>query len=134
MNMAKLTHLQRLEAESIHIFREVVAECEKPVILSSSAKGSAVMRHLAKKAFYPASPPFPLMHVDTTWKFRAMYEMRERMSREMQGELIAYKNPEALAMEINPFTHGSAMHTDIWKTQGLKQALDKYGFDAALGG
>ncbi|MGH8718182.1 MAG: sulfate adenylyltransferase subunit CysD [Burkholderiales bacterium] len=130
----KLTHLQRLESESIHIMREVVAEAAKPVMLYSIGKDSSVMLQLAKKAFYPTPPPFPLMHVDTTWKFRDMYAMRERMAQEMRMELIVYKNPEAVEMNINPFTHGSAVHTDIWKTQGLKQALDKYGFDAAFGG
>ncbi|MGA0605014.1 sulfate adenylyltransferase subunit CysD [Phenylobacterium sp. VNQ135] len=129
-----LTHLQRLEAESIHIMREVVAECERPVMLYSIGKDSAVMLHLAAKAFYPSKPPFPLLHVDTTWKFRAMYEMRERMARELGFELLVHKNPDALAQNINPFTHGSAVHTDVWKTEGLKQALDKYGFDAAFGG
>ena len=128
-----LTHLQRLEAESIHIFREVVAECERPVMLYSIGKDSAVMLRLAMKAFYPAKPPFPLLHVDTTWKFRAMYEMRERMARETGMELIVHKNPEAEARGINPFDHGS-LHTDMWKTEGLKQAIDKYGFDAAFGG
>ena len=131
---ATLTHLQRLEAESIHIMREVAAECEKPVMLYSIGKDSAVMLHLAAKAFYPAKPPFPLLHVDTTWKFKAMYEMRERMARELGFDLIVYKNPEAQAKGINPFDHGSALHTDMWKTEGLKQALDKYGFDAAFGG
>jgi sulfate adenylyltransferase subunit 2 len=126
--------LQRLEAESIHIMREVVAEAAKPVMLYSIGKDSSCMLHLAKKAFFPAPPPFPLLHVDTTWKFRDMYAMRERMAKEMQMELIVYKNPEAIEMNINPFTHGSSVHTDIWKTQGLKQALDKYGFDAAFGG
>jgi len=129
-----LTHLQRLEAESIHILREVVAECERPVMLYSIGKDSAVMLHLAAKAFYPSKPPFPLLHVDTTWKFRAMYEMRERMARELGFELLVHKNPDAVAQDINPFTHGSATHTDVWKTEGLKQALDKYGFDAAFGG
>ena len=129
-----LSHLQRLEAESIHIIREVVAEAEKPVMLYSIGKDSSVMLHLARKAFFPAVPPFPLMHVDTTWKFREMYAMRERMAAESGMELIVYKNPEAIAKGINPFTHGSAVHTDMWKTQGLKQALDKYGFDAAFGG
>jgi sulfate adenylyltransferase subunit 2 len=129
-----LSHLQRLEAESIHIIREVVAEAEKPVMLYSIGKDSSVMLHLARKAFFPAVPPFPLMHVDTTWKFREMYAMRERMATESGMELIVYKNPEAVAKGINPFTHGSAVHTDLWKTQGLKQALDKYGFDAAFGG
>ena len=128
-----LTHLQRLEAESIHIFREVVAECENPVMLYSIGKDSAVMLRLAMKAFYPAKPPFPLLHVDTTWKFRAMYEMRERMARESGMELIVHQNPEAIARGINPFDHGS-LHTDLWKTEGLKQAIDKYGFDAAFGG
>ena len=128
-----LTHLQRLEAESIQIFREVVAECERPVMLYSIGKDSAVMLHLAAKAFYPSKPPFPLLHVDTTWKFRAMYEMRERMARETGMELLVHRNPEAEARGINPFDHGS-LHTDMWKTEGLKQALDKYGFDAAFGG
>ena len=129
-----LTHLQRLEAESIHIMREVAAEAERPVMLYSIGKDSAVMLHLAAKAFYPSKPPFPLLHVDTTWKFRAMYEMRERMAKELGFELLVHKNPEAVARNINPFDHGSALHTDIWKTEGLKQALDKYGFDAAFGG
>jgi len=129
-----LSHLQRLEAESIHILREVVAEAEKPVMLYSIGKDSSVMLHLARKAFYPAVPPFPLLHVDTTWKFRDMYLMRERMAKESGMELIVYKNPEAIEKGINPFTHGSAVHTDVWKTQGLRQALDKYGFDAAFGG
>jgi len=129
-----LSHLQRLEAESIHIIREVVAEAEKPVMLYSIGKDSSVMLHLARKAFFPAVPPFPLMHIDTTWKFREMYAMRERMAAESGMELIVYKNPEAIEKGINPFTHGSAVHTDMWKTQGLKQALDKYGFDAAFGG
>ena len=128
-----LTHLQRLEAESIHIMREVVAECERPVMLYSIGKDSSVRLHLAAKAFYPAKPPFPLLHVDTTWKFKAMYEMRERMAKELGFELIVHQNPEALAQGINPFDHGP-LHTDMWKTQGLKQALDKYGFDAAFGG
>ena len=129
----QLTHLQRLEAESIHIMREVVAESEKPVMLYSVGKDSAVMLHLARKAFYPAPPPFPLLHVDTTWKFKAMYEMRERMARESGMELIVYRNPDALARGINPFDHGP-LHTDMWKTEGLKQALDQHGFDAAFGG
>jgi sulfate adenylyltransferase subunit 2 len=130
---ARLTHLQRLEAESIHIMREVVAECAKPVMLYSIGKDSAVMLHLAAKAFYPSPPPFPLLHVDTTWKFRAMYEMRERMAAELGFELLVHKNPDALARGINPFDHGS-LHTDLWKTEGLKQALDRFGFDAAFGG
>jgi len=118
-----LTHLQRLEAEAIHILREVVAEAARPVMLYSVGKDSAVMLHLAAKAFWPSRPPFPLLHVDTTWKFRAMYEMRERMARELGFELIVHRNPEALEKGINPFDHGSAVHTDIWKTEGLKQAL-----------
>jgi len=132
--MPALNNLQRLEAESIHIMREVVAECDNPVMLYSIGKDSAVMLHLAAKAFYPSKPPFPLLHVDTTWKFRAMYEMRERMAKELGFELLVYKNPEALARNINPFEHGSTLHTDMWKTEGLKQALDKYKFDAAFGG
>ena len=128
-----LTHLQRLEAESLHILREVVAEREKPVMLYSVGKDSAVMLHLAAKAFFPSRPPFPLLHVDTTWKFKAMYAMRERMARELGFNLIVHKNPDAEARGINPFDHGS-MHTDLWKTEGLKQALDKHGFDAAFGG
>ncbi|WP_459251225.1 sulfate adenylyltransferase subunit CysD [Phenylobacterium sp.] len=131
---AILTHLQRLEAEAIHILREVVAEAERPVMLYSVGKDSAVMLHLAAKAFWPGKPPFPLLHVDTTWKFRAMYEMRERMARELGFDLIVHRNPEALEKGINPFDHGSAVHTDIWKTEGLKQALDLHGFDAAFGG
>ena len=129
-----LTHLQRLEAESIHIMREVVAEADNPVMLYSIGKDSAVMLHLARKAFYPSPPPFPLLHVDTTWKFRAMYEMRERMAKESGMELLVHQNPEAAELGINPFTHGSQIHTDMWKTQGLKQALDKWNFDAAFGG
>ena len=129
-----LTHLQRLEAESIHIMREVVAETDNPVMLYSIGKDSAVMLHLARKAFFPSPPPFPLLHVDTTWKFRAMYELRERMARESGMELLVHQNPEAAEQGINPFTHGSSIHTDMWKTQGLKQALDKYNFDAAFGG
>ena len=130
----KLTHLQRLEAESIHILREVVAECEHPVMLYSVGKDSATMLHLARKAFYPTPPPFPLLHVDTTWKFRDMYALRDRVAREIGMDLLVYQNPEAAALGINPFEHGSQIHTDMWKTQGLKQALDKYGFDAAFGG
>ena len=130
----KLTHLQRLESESIHIMREVIAQCENPVMLYSVGKDSATMLHLAKKAFYPAPPPFPLLHVDTTWKFRDMYSLRDRMVKEVGMELLVYQNPEAAALGINPFVHGSQVHTDMWKTQGLKQALDKYGFDAAFGG
>jgi sulfate adenylyltransferase subunit 2 len=129
----RLTHLQRLEAESIHIMREVVAETEKPVMLYSMGKDSAVMLHLARKAFYPSPPPFPLLHVDTTWKFRAMYALRDKAAQEAGMDLLIHQNPEALAQGINPFDHGS-LHTDLWKTEGLKQALDKYGFDAAFGG
>ena len=129
-----LTHLERLEAESIHILREVVAETQKPVMLYSVGKDSAVMLHLARKAFYPAPPPFPLLHVDTTWKFKAMYEFRDRMARESAMPLLVYQNPDAKARGINPFDHGASVHTDLWKTEGLKQALDLYGFDAAFGG
>ena len=129
----QLTHLQRLEAESIHIFREVVAEAEKPVMLYSVGKDSAVMLHLARKAFFPAPPPFPMLHVDTTWKFRDMYAMRDRMATESGMQLLVYQNPEAKERGINPFDHGP-LHTDMWKTEGLKQALDKYGFDVAFGG
>ncbi len=128
-----LTHLRRLEAESIHIMREVVAEAEKPVMLYSVGKDSAVMLHLAKKAFFPAPPPFPLLHVDTTWKFRDMYALRDRAARAAGMELLVYQNPEALEKGINPFDHGP-LHTDMWKTEGLKQALDLHGFDAAFGG
>jgi sulfate adenylyltransferase subunit 2 len=129
-----LTHLQRLEAESIHIMREVLAECERPVMLYSIGKDSAVMLHLAVKAFYPAVPPFPLLHVDTTWKFRAMYEFRDAMAQKLGMQLLVHVNQEGLAQGIGPFTHGSQVHTDVMKTQALKQALDKYGFDAAFGG
>ena len=130
----RLTHLQRLEAESIHILREVVAEADKPVMMYSIGKDSAVMLHLARKAFFPAPPPFPLLHVDTTWKFRDMYAMRERVPREIGMQLLVHQNPEAKALGINPFDHGSQIHTDMWKTQGLKQALDLHGFDVAFGG
>jgi len=128
-----LTHLDRLEAESIHIMREVMADAAKPVMLYSVGKDSAVMLHLARKAFYPSPPPFPLLHVDTTWKFRAMYELRDRMAAESGMELIVYQNPEAKERGINPFDHGP-LHTDMWKTEGLKQALDLHGFDVAFGG
>ncbi|MBB3878557.1 sulfate adenylyltransferase subunit CysD [Sphingomonas pseudosanguinis] len=131
--MTGLTHLQRLEAESIHILREVVAETERPVMLYSVGKDSAVMLHLAKKAFFPARPPFPLLHVDTTWKFQAMYELRDRAAEAAGMELIVHRNPEAEALGINPFDHGSR-HTDMWKTEGLKQALTAGGYDAAFGG
>ncbi len=129
-----LTHLQRLEAESIHIMREVVAEADNPVMLYSIGKDSAVMLHLARKAFFPAVPPFPLLHVDTGWKFRAMYEFRDNIVKEYGMELLTHINPEGLAQKVNPFTHGSALHTDIMKTQGLKQALDEHRFDIAFGG
>ncbi|MBQ0920587.1 sulfate adenylyltransferase subunit CysD [Hydrogenophaga aromaticivorans] len=129
-----LTHLQRLEAESIHIMREVVAETDNPVMLYSIGKDSAVMLHLAMKAFYPSKPPFKLLHVDTRWKFREMYAFRDRMARELGLELLVHINPDGIEKDINPFTHGSAIHTDIMKTEGLKQALDLYGFDAAFGG
>jgi sulfate adenylyltransferase subunit 2 len=128
-----LTHLDRLEAESIHIMREVMADAAKPVMLYSVGKDSAVMLHLARKAFYPSPPPFPLLHVDTTWKFQAMYELRDRMASESGMDLIVYQNPEAKARGINPFDHGP-LHTDMWKTEGLKQALDLHGFDVAFGG
>ena len=129
-----LTHLQRLEAEAMHILREVVAQTGKPVMLFSIGKDSAVMLHVARKAFHPARPPFPLLHVDTTWKFRAMYALRETMAQQAGMPLLVHRNPEALARGINPFEHGSQVHTDIWKTQGLMQALDLHRFDAAIGG
>ena len=132
--MPHLTHLQRLEAESIQIFREAVSESERPVMLYSVGKDSSVMLHLAAKAFYPSKPPFPLLHVDTTWKFQAMYEMRDRMAAEVGMDLLVHQNPDCIAQGINPFDHGSAVHTDMWKTEGLKQALDQYGFDTAFGG
>ncbi|WAG80242.1 sulfate adenylyltransferase subunit CysD [Metapseudomonas furukawaii] len=131
---AMLTHLERLEAESVQIIREVVAECENPVMLYSIGKDSAVMLHLAMKAFAPGKPPFPLLHVDTTWKFREMIAFRDQTARRLGLELLVHINPEGIERGINPFTHGSALHTDIWKTQGLKQALDLHGFDAAFGG
>jgi sulfate adenylyltransferase subunit 2 len=130
---AERDHLDRLEAESIHILREAVAGAERPVMLYSIGKDSAAMLHLARKAFYPSPPPFPLLHVDTTWKFRAMYELRERAAAQAGMELIVHRNPEAEAKGINPFDHG-ALHTDMWKTQGLRQALDQHGFDIAFGG
>ncbi|MBS1200853.1 MAG: 3-phosphoadenosine 5-phosphosulfate sulfotransferase reductase/FAD synthetase-related [Proteobacteria bacterium] len=132
--MSTLTHLQRLEAESIQIMREVVAECDNPVMLYSIGKDSAAMLHVAMKAFYPAKPPFPLMHVDTTWKFREMIAFRDKLVQTLGLKLIVYTNPEGLRQGINPFTHGSAVHTDVMKTQALKQALDHYRFDAAFGG
>jgi sulfate adenylyltransferase subunit 2 len=132
--MIRLTHLQRLEAESIHILREVVAECERPVMLYSIGKDSSVLLHLAMKAFYPAKPPFPLLHVDTTWKFREMIAFRDATAARLGVQLLVHINKEGLARGIGPFTHGSAVHTDVMKTQSLKQALDQYGFDAAFGG
>ena len=128
-----LTHLSILESEAIEIMREVVSEAENPVMLYSVGKDSAVMLHLAKKAFYPSPPPFPLMHVDTTWKFQDMYKLRDKAAKDAGMELIVHQNPEAKEQGINPFDHG-ALHTDMWKTEGLIQALDKYGFDAAFGG
>ncbi|MGF6222463.1 sulfate adenylyltransferase subunit CysD [Pseudomonas sp. YL-218 TE3947] len=132
--MPDLTHLQRLEAESIDIFREAVSESQNPVMLYSIGKDSAVMLHLARKAFFPSRPPFPLLHVDTTWKFQDMYRMREQMAKESGMELLVHRNPEAEARNINPFTHGSSLHTDMWKTEGLKQALALHKFDLAFGG
>ncbi|CAM3001463.1 MULTISPECIES: sulfate adenylyltransferase subunit CysD [Pseudoalteromonas] len=129
-----LTHLQQLEAESIKIMREVAAEFENPVMLYSIGKDSSVLLHLARKAFYPAKIPFPLLHVDTNWKFREMIEFRDRIAKEYGFDLLVHKNPEGIEMGVGPFTHGSGKHTDIMKTQGLKQALNKYGFDAAFGG
>ncbi|MGJ0483886.1 MAG: sulfate adenylyltransferase subunit CysD [Methylomicrobium sp.] len=130
----KLTHLKQLEAESIHIIREVAAEFERPVMLYSIGKDSAVMLHLAMKAFYPGKPPFPLMHVDTTWKFREMIEFRDKITKELGLELLVYINQDGVEQGIGPFTHGSKKHTDVMKTDALKQALDKYKFDAAFGG
>ena len=127
-----ISHLQRLEAEAIHIIRETVAECARPVMLYSMGKDSAVMLRLAEKAFFPGRLPFPLLHVDTTWKFRDMYAMRDQVA--ARHELIVHRNPEAAARKVNPFDHGSALHTELWKTEGLKQALDRHGFDAAFGG
>jgi len=132
--MSQLSHLARLEAESIHILREVVAECERPVLLYSIGKDSSVLLHVALKAFYPGRPPFPLLHVDTTWKFRDMIAFRDHTARRLGLELIVHVNPDGIAMGINPFVHGAAMHTDIMKTQALRQALDRHGFDAAFGG
>jgi len=132
--MNQLTHLDRLEAESIHIMREVVSECENPVMLYSVGKDSSVMLHLALSAFYPSKPPFALLHVDTTWKFREMIEFRDATARKHGLDLLVHINPDGVADNVGPFSHGSAVHTDIMKTQGLKQALEKYGFDAAFGG
>jgi sulfate adenylyltransferase subunit 2 len=131
--MSALTHLDRLESESIFIMRETVAEAARPVMLYSMGKDSAVMLHLAKKAFFPAPLPFPLLHVDTTWKFRDMYAMRDKVAADPAIELIVHQNPEALGKGVNPFDHGP-LHTDMWKTEGLKQALGAHGFDAAFGG
>ena len=130
----KLTHLQRLEAESMHIMREAAAESENPVMLYSIGKDSSVMLHLALKAFYPSPPPFPFLHIDTTWKFREMITFRDARMTELGLKLLVHSNPECIEKGINPFTHGSSLHTDMWKTQGLKQALDQYGFDTAFGG
>lgn len=132
--MTRDVHLQQLEDESIDILREAVAEVERPVMLYSIGKDSSVMLHLAIKAFYPSKPPFPLLHVDTTWKFREMIEFRDDVARRAGLELLVHVNPEGIARKIDPFTHGSAVHTDVWKTQGLRQALEKHGFDAAFGG
>ncbi|HVX22491.1 MAG TPA: sulfate adenylyltransferase subunit CysD [Acidimicrobiales bacterium] len=132
--MRTLTHLERLEAESIHIFREAVAESERPVMLYSIGKDSSVMLHLARKAFFPSPPPFPLLHVDTTWKFQEMYRFRDQVAARHDVELLVHQNPECVALGINPFTHGSAAHTNLWKTEGLKQALDEHRFDVAFGG
>lgn len=134
MNEKRLTHLQQLEAESIHIIREVAAEFSNPVMLYSIGKDSSVMLHLARKAFYPGKLPFPLLHVDTGWKFKEMYQFRDKTAKNYGFELLIHKNPQGAELGINPFVHGSAKHTDIMKTEGLKQALDKYGFDAAFGG
>src|ERR1700722_8592543 len=134
VGIVSLTHLQRLESESIHIMREVVAESERPVMLHSVGKDSAVMLPLAQKAFHPSVPPFPLLHVDTTWKFQAMYEFRDKVVSDLGVELLVYQNPECVELGINPFTHGSALHTQMWKTEGLRQALDLYGVDVAFGG
>ncbi|MDF4534980.1 sulfate adenylyltransferase subunit CysD, partial [Vibrio parahaemolyticus] len=134
MDQQRLTHLKQLEAESIHIIREVAAEFDNPVMMYSIGKDSSVMLHLTRKAFYPGKIPFPLLHVDTDWKFRDMITFRDATAKKYGFDLIVHKNPEGLAAGINPFDHGSSKHTDIMKTQGLKQALNKYGFDAAFGG
>jgi sulfate adenylyltransferase subunit 2 len=129
-----LTHLQRLEAEAIHIMREVVAECENPVMLYSIGKDSTVMLHLAMKAFWPSPPPFPLLHIDSTWEFRAMYALRDEVAERYKVQVLVHHNPEAVRLGINPFEHGSEIHTDLWRTQGLKQALEAGRYDAAFGG
>jgi sulfate adenylyltransferase subunit 2 len=132
--MTGLTHLQRLQAEAIQILREVVAECRHPVMLYSIGKDSTVMLHLARKAFYPAPPPFPLLHTDSTWEFREMYALRERVAARYGVQVLVDHNPEAVALGINPFEHGSEVHTEMWRTRGLRQALETHGFDAAFGG
>ena len=132
--MKNITHLQQLESESVHIMREVLAQARKPVMLYSIGKDSSVMLHLARKAFFPAPPPFPLLHIDTRWKFQEMYHFREKMGKESGMELLVHINPDGIARDMNPFTYGSAVHTDVMKTEGLKQALDLYGFDVAFGG
>jgi sulfate adenylyltransferase subunit 2 len=129
-----MTHLDRLEAESLHILREVVAEADRPVLLYSVGKDSSVLLHLARKAFFPAQPPLPLLHIDTTWKFRAMYEFRDRIARELELDLIVHVNEDGRRRDVSPFTHGSQVYTDVMKTQALKQALDQHGFDVAIGG
>jgi sulfate adenylyltransferase subunit 2 len=134
MSVKRLTHLERLEAESIHILREAVAESERPVMLYSIGKDSSVMLHLARKAFFPGRLPFPLLHVDTTWKFHEMYGFRDRTVADVGAELIVHRNPDCIARGINPFDHGSSLHTDLWKTEGLKQAIDAHRFDVAFGG
>ncbi|AOE50155.1 sulfate adenylyltransferase subunit CysD [Kangiella sediminilitoris] len=134
MNQHKITHLKQLEYESIQIMREVIAEFDRPVMLYSVGKDSSVLLHLARKAFAPGKLPFPLLHVDTTWKFKEMIAFRDQMAKDYGFELLVHKNPDGLEMNISPFEHGSATHTDIMKTQGLKQALDQYQFDAAFGG
>ena len=134
LTSGRLTHLQRLEAEAIHIMREAVAESERPAMLYSIGKDSSVMLHLARKAFFPSTPPFPLVHVDTTWKFSAMYEFRDRTAAELGVDLIVHQNPECVARGINPFDHGSALHTDLWKTEGLRQVIDLHRFDLCFGG
>ncbi len=134
MSVSSLSHLQQLEAESIHLFREIVAECERPVMLYSIGKDSSVLLHLARKAFYPSKLPFPLLHIDTTWKFRDMIAFRDNLVKENDLELLVYTNAQGLEQGVNPITHGSSLHTDIMKTEALKQALEQYGFDAAFGG
>jgi len=134
LDAGRLTHLQRLEAEAIQIMREAVAESERPAMLYSIGKDSSVMLHLARKAFYPSKPPFPLVHVDTTWKFSAMYQFRDDTAAELGMDLVVHQNPECIERNINPFDHGSALHTDMWKTEGLKQVIDLHRFDLCFGG